>query len=301
LNGLAGRAAIVTGSSRGIGRAIAIAMAAEGAAVAVTARTERVWDERLPGTIDETVAEIEAAGGRAIAIRADLSDEADRVRLVAEARAALGPITILVNNAAFTVPGTPSRPRPAQAAPSASAAPAEKPSWPSVATTPLRAYRRHFEMLFAAYELMQFVMPDMRQAGGGHIVNITSGASRMPGEGPYPPRAPKILGGYGGSKAALEHLTLTAAYEAVDPPIAVNALAPSTAIPTPGSNYYSREWGEYDSDANFAEAVVRLAQVDPQQVNGRILGHRDVLDGSFRSYVFGLLDSFHNSNAPVGG
>jgi NAD(P)-dependent dehydrogenase (short-subunit alcohol dehydrogenase family) len=96
----------------------------------------------MRATIEEKVVEIKAAGGRAIAMRGDLSDEAGRVRLVAEPRASLGPITILVNNAAFTVPGTPSRPRPAQAAPSASAAPAEKPSWPSVATTSLRAYRR---------------------------------------------------------------------------------------------------------------------------------------------------------------
>jgi 7-alpha-hydroxysteroid dehydrogenase len=62
-----GRAAIVTGASRGLGRAIALALASDGAAVAVAGRTENVWDERLPGTIGETVAEIEAAGGRALA------------------------------------------------------------------------------------------------------------------------------------------------------------------------------------------------------------------------------------------
>ncbi|MCW2661481.1 MAG: oxidoreductase, short chain dehydrogenase/reductase family protein [Mycobacterium sp.] len=61
---LAGRAAIVTGGSRGLGRALA----AEGAAVAVAGRTEQVWDDRLPGTIGETVAEVEAAGGHAVAI-----------------------------------------------------------------------------------------------------------------------------------------------------------------------------------------------------------------------------------------
>ncbi len=101
---LAGRAAIVTGASRGLGRAIALALAAEGAAVVVAGRTEQVWDSRLPGTIGDTVAQIEAAGGRAVEVRADLTDRDDVAALVTAARDSLGPITILVNNAAFTAP-----------------------------------------------------------------------------------------------------------------------------------------------------------------------------------------------------
>ncbi|BBN49553.1 hypothetical protein MAHJHV58_35950 [Mycobacterium avium subsp. hominissuis] len=107
---LTGRAAIVTGASRGLGRAIALALASEGAAVAVAGRTEQVWDDRLPGTIGSTVADIEAAGGRAVPVRADLTDRDDVARLVDSAREALGPITILVNNAAFTAPGRPPAP-----------------------------------------------------------------------------------------------------------------------------------------------------------------------------------------------
>ena len=107
---LDGRAAIVTGASRGLGRAIAVALASRGAAVAVVGRTESVWNDKLPGTIGETVADIEAAGGRALAIRADLLDRDDIARLVDEARDALGPITILINNAAFTAPGRPPKP-----------------------------------------------------------------------------------------------------------------------------------------------------------------------------------------------
>jgi len=200
---LDGRTAIVTGASRGLGRAIALALAAKGAAVAVVGRTEQVWDDRLPGTIGETVADIETAGGRAVAVRADLTVRDDVDRLVREAREALGPITILVNNAAFTAPGRPPKPgadthaKPAKSAPSGG-----KPGWPPLLGTPLAAYRRHFEItVFASYELMQLVCPDMIDAGGGSIINITSVASRLPGDGPYPDRSGGTLPGYGGSKA----------------------------------------------------------------------------------------------------
>ena len=77
--------------------------------------------------------------------------------------------------------------------------------------TPVSAYERHFLIgPFASYELMQQVVPDMAAAGYGSIINITSGASRMPGEGPYPDRTEGILAGYGGSKAARAGETLPA-------------------------------------------------------------------------------------------
>jgi 7-alpha-hydroxysteroid dehydrogenase len=283
---LDGRAAIVTGASRGLGRAIALALAAEGAAVAVVGRTENVWDERLPGTIGETVADIEAAGGRAVAIRADLLERDDIARLVSEARDALGPITILVNNAAFTAPGRPpkpgddARPKPAKAASGAA-----KPDWPPVLGTPLAAYRRHFEIaVFAAYELMQIVCPDMIAARSGSVINITSVASRLPGDGPYPDRSGGVLPGYGGSKAALEHLTWCAAYDLQGHHIAVNALSPSKPIMTPGLSYYARDFVEVAPAEEFARAAVELALVNPDVVTGRTIGHLQVLDGSFRPY-----------------
>lgn len=74
----------------------------------------------------------------------------------------------------------------------------------------------------------------MIAAGQGSIINITSVASRLPGDGPHADRSGGVLPGYGGSKAALEHLTRCAAFDLADHNIAVNALAPSNPILTPG-------------------------------------------------------------------
>ncbi len=154
----------------------------------MAARTEEVFDERLPGTIHDTVAAIEADGGRAVAIRADLAHDDDVDRLVAEARAALGPIDLLVNNAALTVPGRP----PAPGAARGTRAPRRHRPGPPRAPAgsfldfPLKGYRLHYEIgLFASYRLMQLVLPDMIELGRGGIVNISSLAAFIPGEGPY--------------------------------------------------------------------------------------------------------------------
>ena len=271
---LSGRVAVVTGASRGLGRATAVALAAEGAAVAVVARTEQQWDERLPGTIGETVADIEAAGGRAVAIRADLLDREDLPRLVEEARAALGPITILVNNAAFTAPGRPGAPAKPVVGQGSESQGIKDAAWPGFLSVPLAAYRRHFEIgPFAAYELMQLVCPDMMAAGYGSIVNVTSVASRV-----------ATLPGYGGSKATLEHLTMCAAQDLRPYNIAVNALAPSRPIATPGLSYYRSRFASTSPDDEFARAAVQLALIDPAVVTGRTIGHLQVLDGSYEAF-----------------
>jgi 7-alpha-hydroxysteroid dehydrogenase len=287
---LTGRAAIVTGGSRGLGRAIALALAADGAAVAVAGRTEEVWDDRLPGTIGETVADIEAAGGRAVPVRADLTDRDEVARLVSEARNTLGPITILINNAAFTAPGRPPVPgaEPRTKPVVKAAVGGGKPGWPGFVSTPLHAFRRHFDIaVFAAYELMQMVCPDMIEAGGGSVINITSVASRLPGDGPYADRSGGVLPGYGGSKAALEHLTQCAAFDLANHNVAVNALSPSKPIMTPGLSYYATNFDDTASADEFARAAVELALVDPAKVTGRTIGHLNVLDGSFRPFALG--------------
>ncbi|MEI7718200.1 MAG: SDR family NAD(P)-dependent oxidoreductase, partial [Mycobacterium sp.] len=153
-------------------------------------------------------------------------------------------------------------------------------------SVPLAAYRRHFEIgPFAAYELAQLVCPDMIDAGRGSIINVTSVASRVPGDGPYPDVSGGVLPGYGGSKSALEHLTSCAAFDLQRYNIAVNALAPSRPIATPGLTYYRSEFASVSPEEEFARAVVELALVDPAVVTGRTIGHLEVLDGSFRPFT----------------
>jgi NAD(P)-dependent dehydrogenase (short-subunit alcohol dehydrogenase family) len=96
---LGGQVAVVTGGGRGFGQAIAKALAAEGAAVTVTSRTA--------SQLEETRAQIEAAGGRAMAVQADVNSQADWQKVVAETESQLGPVTLLVANAALSDPAGP--------------------------------------------------------------------------------------------------------------------------------------------------------------------------------------------------
>jgi NAD(P)-dependent dehydrogenase (short-subunit alcohol dehydrogenase family) len=150
---LEGKVALVTGGSRGIGRAIAVELAGLGADVAVTARTVTPRGDDLPGTIHETADAIEAAGAKALAVAGDLSDPADRERLVSEVLAAFGRIDILVNNAADTGVNV------------------FRGFWE---TTPEEWSAQIDLNLNAMYALMKSCAPVMRDQGGGLVVNLGS-------------------------------------------------------------------------------------------------------------------------------
>ncbi len=276
---LENQVAIVTGASRGLGQAIALAFAREGAKVVVAARTEQVWNEKLPGTVFETADEIEKIGGFALPVRCDVGVEQDLIDLVNKVHDELGPVDILVNNAALTVPGRP----PKKDAEPAPAIPKEA-KLSRMATRggfldfPLKGFRLHYEIgLFACYRLMQLVLPDMVAKGKGSVLNISSGASTNPGEGPYPNAKGTTGFAYGGNKAALEHLTRAVAYEMAAHGVSVNALLPAGAIMTPGVKAMLPSIEVNDTPENFAEAAVRLVTTDPEVMTGWIARHDEVL------------------------
>ncbi|HEU4760245.1 MAG TPA: SDR family NAD(P)-dependent oxidoreductase [Dehalococcoidia bacterium] len=238
---LEGRVAIVTGASRGIGKAIALLFAREGAKVVVAARTQQAGEHPLPGTIAETAAEIAAAGGaapstgsgQALAVRCDVSDPEDVARLVEETHRAFGPVDVLVNNAALNY-------------------------YIPLAEFPLKRWRKMLEVdLTGPFMLVQAVLPDMLAAGRGHIVNISSRAARHP----EPPYAMEPRGGtpYGVVKAGLERLTTGLAHELHGTGVAVNALSPTAVVPTPGVLFHRLIESEDDPRAEPVEYMARAA------------------------------------------
>ena len=278
---LAGKVAIITGASRGIGSAVARRLAASGASVVVAARTETAGG-RLEGSIREVEQLIRESGGSALAVACDVADPSACAALVARVREEFGTVDILVNNAALTVPDRSAKTSGAKTSgdgPRLSVAEAL-----SVVNFPLAAYRRAFEVnLFSVYALVQLVAPDMMRRGRGNIVNISSDAAQSPGEGPYP-RTPGIpLHAYGTSKAALEHLTRTVGYEFARHGIAVNAVLPSLTVETPGAVFASGgQVGSTLPMERFVDAVEFLCTVSSAERTGTVMHSEDLLDPAGR-------------------
>jgi NAD(P)-dependent dehydrogenase (short-subunit alcohol dehydrogenase family) len=187
---LSGRIALVTGAGRGFGRAIATALAAAGAAVAVTARSR--------DQIVETAAAIEAAGGHALAVTADVTRRGEVDDLLAAVEATLGVPDILVNNAGVSGPFGP--------------------LW---AVDPDQWWAAQEVHVRGALLTMHAVLPAMRRCGHGCIINVSARAGQVV--------APN-LSGYAVAKAAQIRLTEHVAQECREDGIAVFAIEPGTVI-----------------------------------------------------------------------
>src|SRR6266568_2600239 len=238
---LRGRVAIVTGASRGIGAEIARRFGAEGAAVAVAARTTGPGQSPLAGT--------------AVAIPADLSKPADREHLVAETVRRLGAPDILVNNAAVTY-------------------------FARVEDFAPRRYQLMFAVqVEASFHLATLVLPPMRARGRGWILNISSGAARHPALPPshWAARGGTV---YGMCKAAIERFSTGLAAELYADNIAVNALSPTRVVPTPGTIYHKLTTPDDENaepPAVMAAAALMLCHADPRTRTGRVAYSQELL------------------------
>lgn len=254
------RVAIVTGASRGIGKAIAKLFAAEGAKVVCAARSLHEGDHKLfEGSLTTTVSEITAAGGIALAVQTDLSKEEDCIQLVAKAREAFGPVDILINNAAvsYFVP---------------------------IKDMTLKQWDTSWAVgPRAIFILTKLVLPDMINRRSGAIVNISSGAAIGPGRGPYKNREPSAYSGtkYGAQKAAIERFTQGLAEEVYQYGISVAALSPSQVVVTPGTLYFGMARGPNDPRAEPVELMARAALLlvtEPlDKVTGRVTYSQAIL------------------------
>ena len=243
----AGKVALVTGASRGLGKAIASRLAEAGATVAITARTMDP-DPKYAGSLRETRDEIEAAGGAAFAIASDLSSSEDRARMFAEVVERVGAPDILVNNAAVTF----LRP---------------------LDEFPERRVRLMTEMhLIAPLHLTQLAVPAMRERTRGWVFNMTSVAGDLPSGPPFSDfDVTAGFGIYGTVKAALNRLTVSLAAELYQDGIAVNAAAPSNPVATPGAGTLDLAKTDTEDISLITQTAFVMCTSDPATITGRVV------------------------------
>jgi citronellol/citronellal dehydrogenase len=233
---LHGRVAVVTGASRGIGKALAIRLAAEGADVAIGAKSEQSTD-RLPGSIYETAEAIRALGRRALAVPTDVRYE-DAIRnLIEGAIAELGRLDILVNNAGAI--------------------------WlqPILATPPKR-----FDLLMgvnvrAAYIACYYALPQMVKQQWGHILNMCPRLSSQP----HPGKTAYMI-----SKLGMTRVALGVAAEHRNDNIAANSLWPRTIIETQASiNWNLEDRSQWRTPEILCDASLAIFAQAPRSATGR--------------------------------
>lgn len=242
--GLKNKVAIVTGASRGIGKAIAVGLAGQGARVVVAARTENVKNARLPGTISDTVAQIVTVGGEALAVRCDVTDENSVQNMVKRTIEIFGRVDILVNNAgvAFYYP---------------------------VVETPFSRWDLVLRVnLHGTFLCSKAVLPSMMHQQSGSIINISSLAADERSEGAVPTGV-----AYAVAKAAVDRFTWGLATEVGGHNIAVNCLKPKEPVDTEGMRFWSNENEKtqaWVSPEKMVKCALFLAAQDAKGVTGTV-------------------------------
>lgn len=202
---LADKVAIVTGSSRGVGKFMALELAKEGCHIVVAARSEQEGDPKLPGTIAATAGEIRSLGVRALAVRTDVTDEESVREMVQAALAEFGRIDILINNAGVMSPGR-------------------------IWEIPLKRWDLVVRVnVRGPVACCQAVLPHMIERKNGVIINISSIAADQGGGGNV---------SYSVTKDALRKFSQGLAEEVKEQGIRVFALSPEGLVITPGTMYH---------------------------------------------------------------
>lgn len=238
------KVALVTGASRGVGRAIALELARRGAGVVVAARS--VTESRsTPGTLAETVAMIEDAGGTATPVAVDLSDPDSIEQMAADARAWRGRVDVLVNNAAFM----------------------GRAAYHDLDRLDLKNWQRQVAVnLQAPFLTAKLLVPVMREGGGGVIANITSGAGII-----HEYAVPGLA--YGTTKAGLDRLTTLLARDLAGDSIAVFALDPSytrTELVVQTAATAGLDASDAHDPSVPAALLADLVEADPASTTGRV-------------------------------
>ncbi len=241
---------IVTGASRGIGKAIALGFAREGADVVIAARTEVQKDERLPGTIYTTAEQVRALGRRALPVKVDVSKEEDVARMLDMTLKELGRVDVMVHNAAVAF-------------------------WKKLWETPTKLWDLVIAVnLRGAFLCARAVLPHMIQQRSGSIINISSPGADIGG---------KIDGGmaYSASKAAIERLSNGLAEEVRAYGIAVNCLKPAGFVDSEGARYWSppnTDFSTWEPPDLMVKATIFLATQTSAGVTGGIFTEKQLAE-----------------------
>jgi citronellol/citronellal dehydrogenase len=239
-----GRVAVITGSSRGIGRALALGLARAGWHIVVAAKSTTSSD-KLPGSIFTVAAEVEALGAGALPVQVDVRDEAQIEALAARARERFGRIDLLVNNAGAL-------------------------HWADLLQTPAKRFDLVMDVnARGAFLCCRAVLPVMIEQRWGHIINLSPplDLSMVPG---------RIA--YAISKLGMTLLTVGLAEEGKPHNIAVNSLWPVTIIESQASINWGlgtpAQWRKPDI---LVDCVLGLVRKEPAALTGRALLDEDFL------------------------